>query len=149
MIIALDYDGTVTSEPKGFATFVNTMRSLGHKVYIVTMRYPSECFKDPKLCQWAHGVDGVVATSRKAKRPVMEALGLKVGVWIDDNPEAVSMDAVQIWGTVTPENTIIEVDQETGAHNVQRFDQKDVVYTHNQNEMKNKLLTVGSLPCTV
>lgn len=43
----------------------------------------------------------VVFTSRKAKRPAMAHH--PVHVWIDDNPEAVHMDATQIWDTQAPE----------------------------------------------
>lgn len=118
MIIALDWDGVCTDEPKGFATFINTMRSLGHKVYIVTMRYPSECLCDKEMCKWAHGVDGVVATKRKAKRAVTELLGLKVQVWIDDHPKAIDFNAKDIWGTPTPEGDVHTIDHATGKKTV-------------------------------
>lgn len=43
MNIALDYDGTFTAAPNVFIELVKNMQTAGHKVYIVTMRYPSEC----------------------------------------------------------------------------------------------------------
>jgi hydroxymethylpyrimidine pyrophosphatase-like HAD family hydrolase len=42
MIVGLDWDGTVTSAPSLFLSFAETAKEQGHKVYIVTMRYPSE-----------------------------------------------------------------------------------------------------------
>lgn len=40
--MGLDFDGTLTADPVGWGIFVKLMRARGHKVHIVTMRYPSE-----------------------------------------------------------------------------------------------------------
>jgi hypothetical protein len=82
MNLGLDYDGTVTEEPIGFLNFTETMRKLGHKVYIVTMRYESECVEIVK--HWGKFVDGIHATGRQAKSDFMKNLGIDIHVWIDD-----------------------------------------------------------------
>lgn len=104
MNIALDYDGTYTNEPNMWLRFVLDAQSHGHNVYIVTMRYPSETNPlqfDERLralgCR-------VIATSRKAKRPACQEAGVKIHIWVDDNPEAVYKDASQIW----PDSTAAE-----------------------------------------
>lgn len=101
--IGLDWDDTVTREPEGFYNFVKSMRDLGHKVYIVTMRYPSECMNIPR--QWINAVDGVYPTSRGSKLKHMTEAGIKIDIWIDDNPIAVYKTAAEIWGCSTPEQT--------------------------------------------
>lgn len=105
MIIGLDWDGTTNRDMETFEKIVYTLKKAGHKVYIVTMRYPSECrFIPPK---WNKIVDGVIPTSREPKRIVTEALGIKIDIWIDDFPEAVTMHARDIWGQASPEGVIV------------------------------------------
>lgn len=122
MNISLDWDGTVTAESTGFANFVNDMKTLGHKVYIVTMRYPSECVRDPMMRKWAYGVDGIIPTSRRAKKDVVDELGLKIHVWIDDHPEAVNKCAAELWDKPSPEGTVFIVDQVTGENVLMKLD---------------------------
>jgi hypothetical protein len=111
---ALDYDGTYTNDPLLWRLFVQNALERGHEVYIVTMRYPSECASiDPWFGRM--GVK-IIATSRGAKRVITEALGIEIHVWIDDNPEAVHMTAMQIWGRSSPEGQVIDP-QHPGASN--------------------------------
>lgn len=110
MNFSLDYDDTITAEPLGFLRFCKTMRQLGHKVYIVTMRYPSECKEIYN--KWQYDVDGIFPTSRLAKKPWMDAMNIKIDVWIDDSPRAIHESAVEIWGTASPEGLIVN----TGYH---------------------------------
>ena len=105
MNFALDWDGTVTSEPLGFLEFIKTMRSRGHKVYIVTMRYPSECELIPE--EFKNEVDGIIPTSRMAKLKHVKELGLNIHIWIDDTPRAILEDAANVWGTSTPEGQVV------------------------------------------
>jgi len=92
--------------------FVNLARSRGHKVWIVTMRYPSEV-NNPKNPEksipqyFIDAVDGIVFTSREAKRPAVEKVGIEIDVWIDDNPIAVEKSATEIWGWHTPEGVVV------------------------------------------
>lgn len=114
MRIGLDYDGTVTSDYMGFVAFVRMMRQRGHEVYITTMRYISECRNDLEFCVFAKNVDGVIATGREAKKEYCLKYGITIDVWIDDNPRAVEESAKQIWGTPSPEGTVVIEDHATG-----------------------------------
>lgn len=114
MRIGLDYDGTVTSDYMGFVAFVRMMRQRGHEVYITTMRYISECKNDLEFCVFAKNVDGVIATGREAKKEYCLKYGITIDVWIDDNPRAVEESAKQIWGTPSPEGTVVIEDHATG-----------------------------------
>lgn len=87
MLIALDYDGTYTVDPALWDRFVADARLRRHEVHVVTMRSASEPVR-----LGCH-VDRVHYTDRKAKRPFMQALGLKVQVWIDDMPDFILASA--------------------------------------------------------
>lgn len=103
MNIALDWDGTVTRAEEEFRIFAVLLRKMGHKVYIVTMRYPSEL---GEINEWKDIVDAIIPTSRMAKREATQALGIAIDVWVDDNPEAVLKNAHEIWDTVMPEGVV-------------------------------------------
>ncbi len=101
MNFGLDYDGTVTSTPELWQDWLMNAQRQGHKVYLVTMRYPSELTSvDPWIIAMC---DGVFATSRMAKRPFMQNQKIDIHVWIDDHPEAVVLDAIEIWPVPSPE----------------------------------------------
>ena len=104
--IGLDYDGTITNAPDVFFAFAKSMKDAGHKVYIVTMRYPSECGDIPE--KWYKITEGIVPTSRQAKDRHMKALGITIHIWVDDNPKAVHMSATEIWGQASPEGAIVD-----------------------------------------
>lgn len=101
MNLGLDHDGVLTAEENGFKQFCKIMRDLGHKVYIVTMRYPSE--SKEIFENWGPHVDGIFTTSRQAKHLHMSLLDIKIHVWIDDHPQCIHQDAVQVWGFSHPE----------------------------------------------
>lgn len=115
--IALDFDGTVTSDYYGFTAMAEMLRERGHKVYLVTMRYRSECVRDKTFMDLVEKVDGYIHTDRQSKKPYCEANGIKIHVWIDDNPEAVNKSAVQIWGTASPEGSIVIEEHGSENHN--------------------------------
>lgn len=105
MKIGLDYDGTITSDPEGFYAFAKMMRARGHEVYIVTMRYPSECTHIPQ--EWTTVVNAICPTSRQPKKEHMLSKGIKIDVWIDDEPRAIYQGAEQIWGKASPEGVVV------------------------------------------
>lgn len=110
-VVSLDFDGTATTDPELYKRMVAAYRERGHKVYIVTMRYPSETtVKEANgrsvQQEWGPLVDGIIATCRKAKKPFVAAMGIKIDIWIDDNPNAVYMDANQIFGAISPEGLV-------------------------------------------
>lgn len=106
MNIALDYDGTYTNDPNLWLRFILDCQAAGHSVWIVTMRYPSECGEDMFDQRIKGLLVPVVATSRTAKKEFCRKLGIVIHVWIDDHPEAVLNDASTIWkGTDAPEGS--------------------------------------------
>lgn len=105
--IALDYDGTVTTDHEAYAAFIKLFRSRGHVIYIVTMRYNSECLNDPRFMQMASLCNGYIATGRQAKRQACVVLNIHPHIWFDDNPIAVEKSAVEIWGTASPEGEVV------------------------------------------
>ena len=96
MNISLDYDQTYTVDPELYLAFVETAIERGHNVYVVTMRTPAETQSmDPALCEL---VTKVIPTSRQAKREFVEkSHGIKIDVWVDDEPRAILELANQIW----------------------------------------------------
>jgi hypothetical protein len=108
-IIGLDYDGTITRDSDMWHAVMLLMQSYGHEVHIVTMRHGVESTMGlaPMEQRFLEDADGVHFTGnaetgdRDAKRPHMDAKGIEVHVWIDDNPKAVHMSAREIWGWCT------------------------------------------------
>ena len=83
MLIALDYDHTYTLDPELWDNFIDMCAKNKHTVICATMRYDYEG-KDVintigKKCK-------VYFTSRNAKKPFLEEMGIFPDVWIDDNP---------------------------------------------------------------
>ena len=87
MNIGLDYDDTITRDPAMWLSVISTMQNAGHKVYIVTWRTKEECAEIPRDVLLM--VDGTHPTSRKAKEKYMYNQGVRIDVWIDDNPSAI------------------------------------------------------------
>ena len=84
MLIALDYDGTYTEDPDLWDRFIQSAKERGHRIICVTMRYPGEPVG-------TIGIE-VIYTSRRAKKPHLEAAGVSVDIWIDDNPHWILLD---------------------------------------------------------
>lgn len=117
MNIGLDYDGTANTDIPLWLQIVKLMREAGNKVYIVTMRYKEEALSDgPNFkaipIEFLNAVDGLICTERKAKRKVMDELGIKIAYWIDDNPLAVEKNASEIWGVSTPKGIVVNTVEE-------------------------------------
>lgn len=87
MIIGLDYDGTITLHRSFWVAVYYLARACGVEIVVVTMRYDTEeegVYDFPAMIYY---------TERKAKKPFMEALGIKIDVWIDDNPNWIFEDS--------------------------------------------------------
>lgn len=90
MNIALDFDKTYTADPELWLSFIDNARKRGHNVYVVTMRYGDGWEKDQVHKELAHHVDGMIFTSREAKRKhALDNHGIHFDIWIDDNPEMI------------------------------------------------------------
>lgn len=87
--IAIDYDGTFTADPSLWSKFVASARALGHRIYMVTARrYTQEnndqinADLDHYDCQMP-----IVFTAHSSKMHVCEKRGIKIDIWIDDDPK--------------------------------------------------------------
>lgn len=93
MNIGLDYDDTYTRDPLMWDKVCTYMRNRGHKIYLVTWRFESEAQELFK--HFASILDGVYPTGRKAKEKFMYDQGIRIDVWIDDNPGSVLNDCLE------------------------------------------------------
>lgn len=83
-IICLDYDGTYTDFPELCNSIIRQGKNLGYDVILATMRTPEE--EDSGLRMLSDTIR-VIYTSRQAKQPYLENLGIYPDVWIDDQPK--------------------------------------------------------------
>lgn len=86
-VIGVDFDETISDDPAGWLQVLLLLERNGYHVVIVTWRKPTE---------WPTDLDFLVDkgfkvyyTSRQAKKQYMEQQGIKVSIWIDDNPFAI------------------------------------------------------------
>lgn len=89
MKIALDFDETFTLDPTMWLYFIDEAVTAGHTVYIVTAR---DEFNDG--INWLKVGLGeapceVIWCDGCPKRELTRGLGLKIDVWIDDNPAGI------------------------------------------------------------
>jgi hypothetical protein len=92
MLFGIDFDGTWTRDPALFHAFVQLLRTAGHDAILVTMRY-DRGHEARQVQSVMRGLLPIVFTGRRAKRPVVVALGYQVDVWIDDMPHFVDTGA--------------------------------------------------------
>lgn len=88
LTIAIDFDDTFTASPGLFAEFIRLAKASGHQTYIISARYSTEEntdyineLLDEEDCQCP-----IVCTNRGSKLEAMEQRGIKVDIWIDDDP---------------------------------------------------------------
>ena len=97
MTIALDYDGTYTLDPKMWDVFIVMASMFGHTIKIVTMRGDAETGRgeciDIVFAECSSGIDEIIYTNRKAKKPYCEEHEIHIDIWIDDQPEFLLCDA--------------------------------------------------------
>lgn len=91
MNIALDYDNCYTQDPECWDKVIGLLQEAGHNVMIVTMRGEDE----PVSRNLADRLS-VYYTCRRAKRNFMVLQGVLIDVWIDDTPDAILHDFIQI-----------------------------------------------------
>ena len=88
MLIAIDFDDTLTADPVMFRTLIAVIRSFGHGVVCVTAR--RDTYENREwVSDWMreHGIDLYVHfTNLGSKVDFMKCMGLKVDIWIDDDP---------------------------------------------------------------
>jgi len=90
MNIAIDFDGTFDRDTVAWGAVVQVLQESGHQLFMVTGRNND----DKELVrQWAEcsGISRgrVICTNGEAKRWHCEHRGLKIDVWIDDDPSSI------------------------------------------------------------
>lgn len=90
LTFGLDFDDTFTACPELWAMFVVAAEAADHRVFIVTARRDTE--ENGIVVRHAlksHGlVLPIVFTSLASKLRAVEERGIKVDIWLDDNPHA-------------------------------------------------------------
>lgn len=84
MIIALDFDRTFTANPSFWIKFINDIRDGLGDVYIVTARQKKDTH--PWLEKLADITEDIIFCDGQAKQDVCAHFGIKIDIWIDDNP---------------------------------------------------------------
>ena len=89
MLIAIDFDDTLTADPVMFRTLIAVLKSFGHHAVCVTARRDTDENRLNIEGYFAkYGIDLYVHYSALgSKLEHMERIGVKVDIWIDDDPE--------------------------------------------------------------
>lgn len=93
MKILLDHDGTYSLDPHFWDFFLACTIDAGHEVFMVTSRCDNDPLPHYRLIE--HLDVPVYYTNYKAKRQFMEDLGIKIDVFVDDNPKYIDEDYPQ------------------------------------------------------
>jgi hypothetical protein len=92
MLVAIDFDQTITEHPQGWLEVINTMKAVGMRVIVVTFRQPT-C--DPHELDWLDKhVEAVIFTGQRNKDQACKIRGFNVDVWIDDTPMSITHDYI-------------------------------------------------------
>lgn len=92
--IGIDFDETISDNPAAWLAVMRTLELAGYRVVVVTWRAPTSWPEDLQFL-----VDKgykVFYTSLHAKEKFMQDRGIRVDIWIDDNPFAILNDAENI-----------------------------------------------------
>ena len=88
MLIAIDFDETLTADAALWRNFARAVMQLEHRIVCVTARRDTEENRET-ISEWmqSHGLEmPVFLTGLGSKTDFMERRGLKVDIWIDDDP---------------------------------------------------------------
>lgn len=88
MIIAIDYDGTYTTDHETWNKVIHLLINLGHTVICVTGREDIKSMSEPVMLSVGRIIP-VVFAGKEWKREAALKKGYKVDVWIDDTPEMI------------------------------------------------------------
>lgn len=89
VLIAIDFDDTLTADSQLWLKFVESAKSLGHRCICITARRQTEDNIEA-IDEWmrTHGVSlPVYFTGLSSKVEYAKKIGLKVNIWIDDDPK--------------------------------------------------------------
>ena len=99
MNIALDYDETYTEDPELWRNFISVAEQRGHQVMFVTSR-STQLEEEKEHCKkiladaLTLGIK-LYFTHKRSKVKHMEKLGIRIDVWIDNNPHSVLLGDIR------------------------------------------------------
>ena len=79
--VALDYDGTYTSDPQIWGQIVGLLKRAGFEVICISSRFPNVPIQDMPVPRYY--------TCGQQKWEFAQERGLKVDIWIDDIPSCI------------------------------------------------------------
>jgi hypothetical protein len=89
LTIAIDFDETLTRDAVLWTAFIGVAQAIGHKVIVVTCRRNTDENKGT-IHEWMDCNIGqrllLYFTNLGSKIEYMKKLGVKVDIWIDDDP---------------------------------------------------------------
>ncbi len=93
LLIAIDFDDTLTADPELWKHFIDSAKKRGHRIICVTARRDTEYNRETvDSFMYENGIElYTYFTSLSSKVDHMAKLGLKVDIWIDDNPRAAAL----------------------------------------------------------
>lgn len=105
-IVGIDFDETISDNPNAWLKIMETLKTAGYIVYVVTWR-PSNLYPEDLQYVVDKGYK-VFYTSYKSKREYMKSQGIEVDIVIDDNPWAWDNDAKEIWVDARDADTTVK-----------------------------------------
>jgi len=99
MLIAIDYDGTISADIETFKEVIRVFQLFGHEVICVTYR-SNEAGRDNSDMDWLKDfIDNIYFTDRVAKKKhLSEDCHLIPDIWIEDYPENILFDLEDLPG---------------------------------------------------
>ena len=86
-LIAVDYDGTISTDPEAWGVVMAVLKLRGHEVIICTMRPEDEPIRQRFPGVLVYYSDG------QAKDPFLRKMGISPDIWIDDMPYLIYDDS--------------------------------------------------------
>lgn len=90
MIIAIDWDKTITADLVLFQAFVELANQRGHKAIVVTGRHAHDPIEAPFVIE-------VIYAGDKWKHDAAAEAGYVVDIWIDDCPGMIMPPQKLVW----------------------------------------------------
>ncbi len=91
MNIAIDFDETITRDSVLWAGFIRDAKARGHNVFMVTCRRDTDDNRDT-VQEWLRNANinlPVYFTKLGSKIEHMGRAGIKIDIWIDDDPACI------------------------------------------------------------
>ncbi len=101
MLFAFDYEGTISEDIEMWLVIIAMIKARGHDVLIASMcTFAGKQKMDERVLDL---VPWIVPTSGLAKLPFLANVGIHPDVWMDDQPQALFLDADKAFAT--PQST--------------------------------------------